>query len=284
MHVRDPAVAGGFYPSDPEELRNLLRYFLEKVDVRKREVMGIVAPHAGYAYCGKTFASVYKSIGSKFDTVVILGSNHTGVGSGVATCLGSWKTPLGLVKTDEVFFNELIRDSIIMDDSRPHSREHSVEVQLPWLQYLFEGFRIVPILIKQVHYDVKSSEEIGNKIADAVNMLKRSILIVASSDLTHYGHIYGHVPYTGNPEEVVRKIREDDMSVINNVERLKPEKVIEVCEKERLTVCGYGPIAAMLFAAKKLGANKGELIDYSTSYDISKNLDAVVGYAGVAIY
>jgi AmmeMemoRadiSam system protein B len=284
MHIRDPAVAGGFYPSDPEELRNTIRYFLEKADVKKREVKGILAPHAGYTYCGKTFASVYKTIGSRFETAIILGSNHTGVGAGVATCLGSWKTPLGLVKTDEVFFNELIRDSIVMDDPRPHSREHSIEVQLPWLQYIFENFRIVPIVIKSAHYDIKSSEEIGNKIADVVNKLERRVLLIASSDLTHYGHIYGHVPYTGNAEEVVKKIREDDMSVINNVEKLKPENVIKTCEKERLTVCGYGPIASMLFAAKKLGAKKGELIDYSTSYDVSKSLDAVVGYAGIAIY
>jgi AmmeMemoRadiSam system protein B len=284
MHVRDPAVAGGFYPNDPDELRNTIRYFIERVDVRKREAIGLLAPHAGYTYCGKTFASVYKTVGNKFDTAIILGSNHSGIGAGVATCLGSWRTPLGMVKTDEVFFNEIVRDSIIKDDIRPHSREHSIEVQLPWLQYMFDYFKIVPILIKSSHYDVKTSEEIGNKIANVVKNLKRRVIIIASSDLTHYGTIYGHVPFRGEAKDVINKIKEDDMNVINNIEKLKPEKVIEICEKERLTVCGYGPIASMLFAAKKLEARKGELIDYSTSYDVSKNLDAVVGYAGVVIY
>jgi AmmeMemoRadiSam system protein B len=284
MNVRDPAVAGGFYPDNPDELKNIIKYFLEKVDVRKREVIALLAPHAGYTYCGKTFASVYKTVGNKFDTAVILGSNHSGMGAGVATCMGSWRTPLGLVETDEVFFNEITSDSIIVNDPKPHSREHSVEVQLPWLQYIFNYFKIVPILVKSSHYDVKSSEEIGNKIAEVVKRLKRRVLIIASSDLTHYGTIYGHVPYRGEPKEIIERIKEDDMNVISSIEKLKPEKVIETVEKERLTVCGYGPIASMLFAAKKLEARKGELIDYSTSYDVSKNLDAVVGYAGVAIY
>ena len=227
---------------------------------------------------------MYKTVGNKFDTVVILGSNHSGIGNCVATCLGSWRTPLGLVETDEVFFNELTADSIIKNDPKPHTREHSIEVQLPWLQYIFNYFKIVPILIKSSHYNVKSSEEVGNKIAEVVKSLKRRALIVASSDLTHYGTIYGHVPYRGEPQDVLNKIREDDMSVIRNIEKLKPEKVIETCERERLTVCGYGPIASMLFAAKKMEASRGELIDYTTSYEVSKNLDAIVGYAGVAIY
>jgi AmmeMemoRadiSam system protein B len=202
----------------------------------------------------------------------------------VATCLGSWKTPLGIVEADEVFFNELIRDSVITDDPRPHAREHSIEVQLPWLQYMFKGFKIVPILINPRHYDVKTSEQIGNKIAEVTNKLKKKVIIIASSDLTHYGTIYRHVPYRGSPEEIIRRIREDDVNVINKIERLNPDGVIDVCKNERLTVCGYGPIASMLVAAKKLGATKGELMDYSTSYDVSKKLDAVVGYAGIVIY
>ena len=171
MYVRDPAVSGGFYPSDPEELRGIIKHFLDIVDVEKKEVKGILAPHAGYAYCGRTFAAIYKTIANSFETAVILGSNHSGTGSGVATTLGSWKTPLGLTNTDEEFFNLIIRRSVIMDDPRPHSREHSIEVQLPWLQYMFKDFKIVPILVKHAYYDAKSSEKIGNKIAGAVEKL-----------------------------------------------------------------------------------------------------------------
>jgi len=283
MQVRNPAVAGAFYPYDPERLRSIIRQFLEKADVRKNNVIGLLSPHAGYTYCGKTAAAVYKTIANKFETAVILGSNHTGIG-GVATCLGSWKTPLGLVETDQELFNDLIKDSIITNDPRPHSREHSIEVQLPWLQYLFENFKIVPIVINPAYFDVKSSSEIGNKIAEVAKKLGKKILVIASSDLTHYGTIYGHVPFKGEPREVIRKIKEMDMRVIELIERLKPEDVIEICEKNNLTVCGYGAIASMLFAAKKLGAKKGEVIDYSTSFEVSRSLDAIVGYAGVAIY
>lgn len=283
MQVRDPAVAGAFYPYDPEKLANIIRKFIDMADVKKSEVIGLLSPHAGYTYCGKTAAAVYKTISNKFETVVILGSNHTGLG-GVATCLGSWRTPLGLVETDQDFFNELLKNSIITNDPNPHFKEHSIEVQLPWLQYLFEDFKIVPITINPAYFDVSTSSEIGNKIAEVAKGLGRKVLIIASSDLTHYGTIYGHVPFRGEPKEVIRKIRETDMQVIEAVEKLKPEEVIETCKKGRLTVCGYGAIASMIFAAKALGAKKGELIDYSTSFDISKSLDAVVGYAGVAIY
>jgi len=284
MQIRNPVVAGAFYPYDSEELKNIIKGFLEKAETEKKEVIGIVAPHAGYVYCGKTAAFVYKTISNKFETAVILGPNHTGIGVGVATCLGSWKTPLGLVETDEEFFNELIKDSVIMEDPKSHLREHSIEVQLPWLQYRFQGFKIVPISINPAYFDVKTCREIGNKIADIVNKLKRKVLVIASSDFTHYGSMYGYLPFSGDSEQVIKKIKEIDMNIINFIKKLKPEDMIKTCDGKRLTICGYGPIASMLFAAKKLNAKKGELVNYSTSFDVSRNLGAVVGYAGIAIY
>jgi AmmeMemoRadiSam system protein B len=284
MQVRNPVVAGAFYPYDSKELKNIIKDFLDKTKVEKKEVIGMVSPHAGYVYCGKTAASVYKTISNKFETAIILGPNHSGMGAGVATCLSSWKTPLGLVETDKEFFDELIEDSVIMEDTRAHLREHSIEVQLPWLQYRFKNFKIVPISINRIYFDVKTCREIGNKIADVVNKLKRKVLIIASSDFTHYGYMYGYTPFKGKSEKVIKKIKEMDMSVINSIEKLKSEDVLKTCNNKRLTICGYGAIASMLFAAKKLNAKKGELIDYSTSFDLSRNLDAVVGYAGIAIY
>jgi len=284
MQIRNPVVAGTFYPYDPEELKRVIENFMEKVDVKRKTVLGVVSPHAGYIYCGKTAALIYKMISTGFDTVVLIGPNHSGLGVGVATSFGSWKTPLGSVKSDDEFVNEIIKDSLILEDFKSHSREHSIEVQLPWLQYRFQDFKIVPITINPIYFDVKTCQEIGIKIADVAKKLYRKVLVVASSDFTHYGSMYGYQPFKGIPPQIIKKIKEMDMEVINQIEKLNPEEMIRICDEKRLTICGYGGIAAMLFAAKALGATKGELIDYSTSFDVSKNTDAIVGYAGMAIY
>jgi AmmeMemoRadiSam system protein B len=279
--MREPVVAGAFYPYDSEELKKTLKGFLG-ADIEKSKVLGIVAPHAGYAYCGKTAAAVYKTVSNDFETAVVLGPNHSGIGSGIATNSDSWKTPLGVAKPDEEFVKELVRNSIISEDDEAHSREHSIEVQLPWLQYLFKNFRIVPISIGPSYFDIDSCREIGSKIADVAKKLKRKILIVASSDFTHYGYSYGYLPFRrGN---AIEKIKELDMKIIDLIEKLDAEKLVKTSYEKGLTICGYGAIASMLFATKKMGAKKGELINYSTSFDVSKNLDAVVGYAGIAIY
>ena len=279
--MREPVFAGAFYPYDPEELRKTIKGFLGN-GANKRDVIGAVAPHAGYAYCGKTAASVYGAIAGGFETAVVLGPNHSGTGSGIAVSSDSWKTPLGTVKSDKEFAKELVRDSIIAEDETAHSREHSIEVQLPWLQFLFRDFRIVPISVSPAYFDIDSCKEIGDKITEAADRLKRKILIIASSDFTHYGHSYGYLPFVGG--DVAGKIKELDMKTIGLVEKLDAEKVIRASYEKGLTICGYGAIASMLFAAKKLGAKKGKLMDYSTSFDISKNLDAIVGYAGLIIY
>lgn len=284
MQVRDPAVAGSFYPEDPEELRQILKNFLDNLEPKRRKCIGIVVPHAGYEFCGKTSASVYNDVSTGFDTAIILGPNHSGSGVGVATSLETWRTPLGDVEIDEEFVKYLTKDSVIMEDPKSHWHEHSIEVQLPWLQYRFKDFKIVPITINPIYFDVKTCREIGEKIAEVTKGLRRKILIVASSDFTHYGSMYGYEPFDGSANEIIKKINQMDSEVIKLITGLKPSEVIEVCDEKRLTICGYGGIAAMLFAAKILGATKGELIDYSTSFEVSKNTDAIVGYAGIAIY
>lgn len=284
MQVRDPVVAGSFYPEDPEELRQILKNFLENLEPKRRKCIGIVVPHAGYEFCGKTSASVYNDVSTGFDTAIILGPNHSGLGVGVATSMERWRTPLGDIEIDEEFVKYLTKDSVIIEDPKSHWREHSIEVQLPWLQYRFKEFKIVPITINPIYFDVKTCREIGEKIAEVTKGLRRKILIVASSDFTHYGSMYGYEPFDGSANEIIKKINEMDSEVIKLITGLKPSEVIEVCDEKRLTICGYGGIAAMLFAAKILGATKGELIDYSTSFEVSKNTDAIVGYAGIAIY
>jgi hypothetical protein len=284
MQTRNPVVAGSFYPNDSEELRNTIKKFLEKVKSKPRKCIGLVAPHAGYAYCGKIAASAYKSMSNNFDTAVILGPNHGGLGVGVSVSFENWRTPLGTVEVDEEFVKELIKDSMIMEDSKSHWREHSIEVQLPWLQYLFKDFRIVPISINPIYFDVKTCKEIGEKIAETSRLTRRKVLIIASSDFTHYGSMYGYEPFRGKITEVLNKVKKMDYEVIDLITGLKPKEVIETCEEKRLTVCGYGGIAAMLYAAISLKAERGELIDYSTSFEVSKNTDAIVGYAGISIF
>jgi hypothetical protein len=283
MPTRNPAVAGQFYPDDIEGLREMIKKFLEKTKPERRNTIGIVVPHAGYVYCGKTAAAVYNSVAHGFDTVVLLGPSHSGLGE-VATSLETWKTPLGLAKPDEDFIKEISRDSIILEDPKLHWSEHSIEVQLPWLQYRFEDFKIVPISINPVYFDVDTCKEIGTKIAETATYLRRKILMVASSDFTHYGPMYDYQPFKGDEKKILERIKETDMEVIDHILKLKPVDVVKTCEEKRLTICGYGAIASMLFAARELEAKKAELIDYSTSFEVSRNRDAIVGYAGIAIY
>lgn len=282
MPTRNPAVAGQFYPDDIEGLREMIKKFLEKTKPERRSTIGIVAPHAGYVYCGKTAAAVYNSVAHGFDTVVLLGPNHSGSGE-VTTSLEAWKTPLGLVKPDEDFVKEISKDSIILEDPKSHLAEHSIEVQLPWLQYRFEDFKIVPMSINPIYFDVDTCKEIGTKIAETATYLRRKILMVASSDFTHYGQMYGYVPFKGDEKKILERIKETDMEVIDHILKLKPVDVVKTCEEKRLTICGYGAIASMLFAARELEAKKAELIDYSTSFEVSRNTEAIVGYAGINI-
>ncbi|NIO44877.1 MAG: AmmeMemoRadiSam system protein B [Candidatus Aenigmarchaeota archaeon] len=284
MQIRSPVVAGAFYPFDAEELKKTIKDFLEKTKPERRKTIGIVAPHAGYVYCGKTMAAVYNSVSHSFETVVLVGPNHSGSGVGVATSLEIWKTPLGDLNPDEEFIKEISRDSIISEDPRSHWREHSIEVQLPWLQCRFKDFKIVPISINPIYFDLNNCKEIGTKISEAATYLRKKVLIVASSDFTHYGPMYGYEPFRGNTQEILKKIKEMDMEVIDHVLKLKAVDVVKTCDEKRLTVCGYGGIGAMLFAARDLGAKKAELVDYSTSFEVSRSTDAIVGYAGISVF
>jgi hypothetical protein len=273
-------VAGAFYPSEEDELKSMLKGFLGRKKT-KRKTIGAIVPHAGYVYSGKTAATVYGSVKQDFETVVLLGLNHNALGV-VNVSKEDWKTPMGTAKPDEDFIREIAKDSIITEEANMQAFEHSLEVQLPWLQYLFKGFRIAPISINPYYFDVKTCREVGERVAEAVKKLKRKVLLIASSDFTHYGSMYGYEPFKG--EKILDKIKAMDMEVIGHIINLEPEDVIKTCEAKRLTICGYGAIAAMLFAAKKMGAKKAELIDYSTSYDVSKNKDAIVAYAGIGVF
>ena len=217
MIIRSPAVAGSFYPIGSRELASVIKKFMSQATAEPRQCTGVVAPHAGYEYCGKTFASVYRTLsGTEFDTIVILGPNHMGIGAGIATGRGMWKTPLGSVSVDQEFADALHND-MIFDDMSAHRKEHSIEVQLPWLQTLFASRnsrfqKFVPVAINPLYYNKEKCKALGYRIAEVSEKLKRKTLVIASSDFTHYGRLYGYTPFKGGAKQVLKKIRDLDTS------------------------------------------------------------------------
>lgn len=289
MQIRNPAAAGAFYPFSAGLLAKIINNFSSKAKAEPFDCKGIVAPHAGYEYCGKAFASVYNSVGSDFQTIIILGPNHWGHGAGIATMSGLWKTPFGALEIDEEFANEL-EGKLIFNDPLAHKNEHSIEVQLPWIQQVLapkkssRAFKFVPISINSLYFNKESCKKIAEKIFKVSKKLNRKILIIASSDFTHYGCRFGYTPYKGTSSQILKKIKEKDLEVIGYIAKLMPDRMLEICREENLTICGFGPIAAMLYTAKLLGAKSGKLLDYSTSFEVSGDLSAIVAYAGIVIY
>jgi AmmeMemoRadiSam system protein B len=263
--MRKPAVSGQFYPRSKNDLeRELSRCFAGVPSVEKA-ALGAVVPHAGYIYSGNTAAYVYSSL-PKADTYVLLGPNHTGYGSPVSVSSETWSTPLGEVSPDREFIKALPRKITDMDESA-HIYEHSIEVQLPFLQHRFRDFSIVPICMGM--QDEETALDVGLEMAEAARKVNKKIVILASSDFTHY-----------KPDKVAR---ENDAYFIQSILDMDMPGFYRRLHERDASVCGYGAIAAMLTATKNLGAKKVTLLKYSTSGDTSGNLAAVVGYAGIIV-
>lgn len=267
MNIRTPAVAGQFYPAEPSVLKNELAKYIQPA-APQESAFGCVSPHAGYIYSGAVAGAVLSRV-EDFETYVILGPNHTGLGSTFSILEGGiFRTPLGDVKIDEELSKAITKEcSLVKPDERAHLYEHSIEVEVPFLQELKENFKIVPIVVS--HADSKSYEKLGTAITDAIMKLKRKAFIIASSDMTHY-----------EPHETAK---EKDKKAIDCIIRLDVNGLLSVIAKEDISMCGYAPVSSMIYACKKLGARKGELIDYKTSGDTSGDYSSVVGYAGVLI-
>jgi len=275
---RAPAVAGVFYPSDAGELNQMIeRSFNEQhfgpgnlppsKEFNRRRIYGIVSPHAGYIYSGAVAANGYYETSSmNFDRVVMIGPNHYGIGTGLATVRsGIWDTPLGQVEIDTELASRISENSGILDfDELAHSRDHCLEVQLPFLQYSKKNqFKIVPIIM--IMQDRITASELGESIADSTRTLNS--LLIASSDFTHYEPNNEAHRKDG---ELIEAILSLDISIFyNTLERLN------------VSACGYGAIASVMTAAKALGATKGELLRYATSGDVVGDTNSVVGYASI---
>jgi AmmeMemoRadiSam system protein B len=263
--MRAPAVSGQFYPSSKNDLDRQISRCFEKVPSGERPVLGAVVPHAGYIYSGNAAAYVY-SVLPKADTFVLLGPNHTGQGSPVSVSSEKWSTPMGEVSPDLEFIKALPKRIIDMDENA-HRYEHSIEVQIPFLQHRFSDFKIVPICIGM--QDEETALDVGMEIAEAVRKVNKKVVIIASSDFSHY-----------KPEKVAR---EDDAYFISSILDMDIPGFYRKLYEREASVCGYGPIAAMLAATKVLGAKEGSLLKYSTSGDATGDLAAVVGYAGIVV-
>lgn len=252
-----------FYPGTEGELRRLIGQLAPKQTTEKFKACGVVVPHAGYVYSGAVAAQVYASIEGA-QTFVLLGPNHYMAGSAVAVSCESWDTPLGTVEADIELIKRL--DGIIDRDENAHRQEHSIEVQVPFLQYFFNNFKIVPIAIGMQDYD--TVKEVAAELIRALDGYGRRTVIVASSDFTHY-----------EDADVAKK---KDATLIGDIERLDVPALYDDLYRLNATCCGYGPIAAMLMACVSRGAKKGELIRYATSGDVTGDRQ-VVGYAGIAV-
>ncbi|MCP8310793.1 MAG: MEMO1 family protein [Candidatus Methylarchaceae archaeon HK01M] len=277
MRLRHPAVAGLFYSSDPDEIRKSIKEsFLHRIGPGKEpptsEVVGqkvaLVSPHAGYIYSGPVAAHGYYACSflKNIELVVIAGPNHHGIGSGIATVKeGVWETPLGKVEVDSDTAKCLVEFSGIVDfDESGHRHEHSIEVQIPFLQYIYGSkFKILPI--SMMLQDMTTSLEVGKAIASCVK--DKKVLLIASSDFTHY-----------EEHEVASR---KDFEVIKAILQMDIPRLYNTIEEFNVTMCGYGPVAAIITAAKESNMTKGQLLKYATSGDITGDYSSVVGYASI---
>jgi AmmeMemoRadiSam system protein B len=278
--IRRPVVAGVFYEGNAEALKvQVENCFLHQFGPRKlpevnvngpRKVLGLVCPHAGYVYSGPVAANAFFSLAldGKPDVVVVLGPNHTGVGSALAVMNeGAWRTPLGDVEVDGEVADDIVKETGILDvDEVAHRHEHSIEVQLPFLQYLYgDKFKFVPICF--LMQDLESAREVGRALTEA--LVNRNAVVIASSDFTHY--------------EPQASVNRKDLAALKAVEALDEKQFYAVLEAQNVSACGYAPIAALITYAKGLGAEKAELLSHKTSGDITGDTTSVVGYAAATI-
>ncbi|MDP2931020.1 MAG: AmmeMemoRadiSam system protein B, partial [Chloroflexota bacterium] len=267
MTTRQPVVAGQFYPSAAAQLKIMIEQFVDK-KAAKEEVIGLVSPHAGYVYSGLVAGAVISRIKFK-DTFIILGPNHTGRGKPLSIMTqGNWQTPLGNVEIDAELAGKILATSRhLAEDELAHQFEHSIEVQLPFLQYFKPDVKLVPIILS---FAAGSTyKEIGREIAQAVKDLHRPVVIMASSDMTHY--------------ESDESARRKDNQAIEAILDLNEDELLERIDKLGITMCGYAPAVSLIAAARELGATGARLVKYQTSGDVSGDYASVVGYAGIVI-
>lgn len=274
--IRKPAVAGHFYSNDKEALNaEIMKCFMSPLgpgdheppkSVADRSIFGALSPHAGYTFSGPVAAHLYRKLWNQKPpgTVVILGPNHTGIGAGVSVSDNDFETPLGVVRADRELISEISGDTIMLDHSA-HMYEHSIEVQMPFMQYIGWEVKIVPICMAL--QDLDTAVRVGNEIGEAISG-RDDILVISSSDMSHYV-----------PE---RQAKEHDQMAIDRILSLDSKALYETVISKNITMCGVGPTISMIEAAKASGASRAELLKYATSGDVHP-MREVVGYASISL-
>ncbi len=278
--IRDPVYSGSFYENNLSKLnKQIENCFLHEIGVGKlpltnfagkRKIRGLISPHAGYLYSGPVASHGFYRLArdGKPDTIIILGPNHRGYGEEISIISsGKWSTPLGELEINEDLAKNILNHSkIIKEDNKAHQYEHSIEVQIPFIQYIFgNNINIVPI--SMARQDIETNIRVAGAISSSVK--DKDIVIIASSDFTHY-----------KSKEYAKNI---DYQAIEAILKFNPQKLYDLIYDQQLTMCGPGPITTMLIVCKALGANKAELLKYATSGDITGMNEEVVGYASIII-
>jgi hypothetical protein len=270
--IREPAVAGSWYPDNPEILSQEIKRYLEKAKKEKIEgnPIALISPHAGYVYSGAVAAHAYKMIeGKTFDTVVVIAPSHRALFRGASLYdRGGYRTPLGVVPVDvELSKRMMERRKEIQFIPEAHAQEHSLEIQIPFLQIVLKSFKLVPIIMEP-YWSWETCQSLSSAIAETVK--GKNVLLIASSDLSHFH------PY--------EKAVELDKIVLNHIERFDPEGLNRDLKQGRCEACGGGPIITVMLAAKALGVNRGKVLKYLNSGDVTGDRGRVVGYAAGVFY
>jgi AmmeMemoRadiSam system protein B len=262
--MRKAVVAGQFYPGIKEKLEKEIRKYVKPGSERNNAIKAAIVPHAGYLFSGRCAGKVYSSL-PWAETYVILGVNHRAIGEDIAVSLEDFETPFGIVENDVQLGEEILRQLGIHDSEEAHESEHSIEVQLPFLQLTQKQFHIVPILLK--NYTLETCKKLAKIIVDSSFGLRRKIIVIASSDFTHTGPAYD---FSGDIKA--------DKEAIDKILAFDTEGFMSLAEKT--TICGAGAIAAAIESAKLMHAQKAELLMYYDSSEIINN-ENKVGYAGI---
>ncbi|MFH1316885.1 MAG: AmmeMemoRadiSam system protein B [Candidatus Woesearchaeota archaeon] len=279
--TRKPIVAGQFYPANKNELLKQIKDSFNSEfgpgnasQGKIEKVKAVISPHAGYFFSGAGAAHGFKRIKESGlpDVFVIIGLSHNIPKSGIS--LEDWETPLGVIENDDELGEIIIRNTGLEQDEHLHMMEHSLEVQVPFIQFISKNAKLVPIIASEdLDY-----YKLGEGIKKSIEEYGKDVVIIASSDFTHYGANYGFVPFSGNVKENMEKL---DKGAIEFILKKDVKGFLKYVEKTGATICGRWPIAVLLSAIE---CDKVELLEYYTSGDVLGEYDSAVGYASIVFY
>ncbi len=271
--VREPSVSGMFYPDDPKALRRDIGNYLKAADIKTlpSDIRAVISPHAGYMYSGPVAAYGYKAVSAqKFDTAIILAPSHRAYFQGIAIWdEGAFKTPLGDIAIDTASAGALLRSHGVFHVNKDvHRGEHSLEVQLPFLQYIFKDITLLPLLVGVV--DESMYEEAAEAMSQVILSGEKKFLIVASTDLSHY-----------YPYDAAVSI---DAVTLEHIRNFDVAGMVRDTRSEKAQACGAGPMITTMMAARKLGAHSSSILKYANSGDVSGDRSGVVGYVSAVLF